>query len=161
MAKYMILGVGNTIRGDDGAGSIIAQRFSEMIERNDKNLGEWVSIDGNVLPENYTSVIKRESPDKLFIIDVCNMNKEPGAYHYVELEDLIDSYKFNTHSAPIKIFIDYLSEHVKEIIMIGIQPKNMNMFDPISDEVKNSISNIIEILSNKNFNKISKLIKDK
>ncbi len=149
MAKYMILGVGNRMRGDDGAGSILAERFANSV--NDE---EWASVDGNVLPENYTSIIKRESPEKLYIVDICNLDKEAGSYYYVPLEALIESYKFNTHSAPLKIFVDYLKEHVKEIIMIGIQPKNINMFDELSPEVDNSINDIIDILRKKDFDKI-------
>ncbi len=157
MAKYMILGVGNTMRGDDGAGSIISQEFAKKISEFDPLLKDWKSVDGALLPENYTSVIKKESPDKLFIVDVCNMERPYGAYHYIKLEKLLGSYQFNAHSAPIKLFIDYLSDHIGEIIMIGIQPKNMNMFDPVSDEVEKSIKEIIDILSKEEFDKITKL----
>lgn len=150
MAKYVLLGIGNRMKGDDGAGSILAERFANVI----KNDEEWASIDGDVLPENYTSVIKREKPEKLFIIDVCDIEGEAGDYRYVKVDELIEDYQFNTHSAPIKVFIDYLYTFTKEIIMIGIQPKNIDMFSELSPEVEQSINEIIDIFKNKDFSKI-------
>ncbi len=150
MAKYVLLGIGNRMKGDDGAGSVLAERFADTV----KNDNEWASIDGNVLPENYTSVIKREAPEKLFIVDVCDIDGDAGDYRYVKVDELVEDYQFNTHSAPIKVFIDYLNTFTKEVIMIGIQPKNISMFSGISSEVEQSINEIMDIFKNRDFSKI-------
>jgi len=48
------MGVGNILRGDDGIGSIIAKTFKD---------DDWLSLDCGVIPENYTSIIKKISPN--------------------------------------------------------------------------------------------------
>ena len=50
----MLLGIGNRLRSDDGAGSLLAERLQDS---------EWHAIDGADIPENFTGIIKRENPD--------------------------------------------------------------------------------------------------
>lgn len=148
MSEYVLLGIGNRMRGDDGAGSIIAEELSEIGD------DDWKAVDGDVLPENYTGVIKREKPAKLFIVDVCDLNTFAGDFRCVDINTLLEDYSFNTHSAPVKLFIEYLKTFSKEIYMIGIQPKNIGMFQEVSSEVRNSINNLLQILIEKDFDKI-------
>lgn len=151
MAKYVLLGVGNRLRGDDGAGSILAERFKDI----DK---DWVSIDGGIMPESYTSIIKREAPDKLFIADVCDIEGEAGDFSLVEIDKLSSEYGFDTHTPPITMFIDYLKSYAKEIYFIGIKPKRIelhpDLIDKLSPEVEEGIKRLINILKNKEFDKL-------
>ncbi|GAH57200.1 unnamed protein product [marine sediment metagenome] len=51
--KYILMGIGNTLRGDDGIGSIIAQSFKDH---------DWLSIDCGVIPEILPQSSKKISP---------------------------------------------------------------------------------------------------
>ena len=59
----------------------------------------------------------------------------------------IDTFNVSTHSMPISFIINYIEESIgTKIITIGIQPKQMNLINHISDEVKESVNQLTDIL---------------
>jgi len=58
----------------------------------------------------------------------------------------------STHGIPISVLIEYLEQHIKNIIFIGIQPKTMS--GAITGTVKENADKLIEILKTKNIEKI-------
>jgi hydrogenase 3 maturation protease len=143
-SKNILLGVGNSLRGDDGAGSFIANNFSH------KN---WIVLDGKTAPENCTAVIKREKPDLLVIIDAADINLAPGDFSVIAL-DKIKEYQLSTHSMPLHLLIEYLTPYCKKIILIGIQPKNIQTSENLTDQVSEGCYKIISILKNNKINSI-------
>lgn len=136
------MGVGNILRGDDGIGSIIAKTFK------DEN---WLSLDCGVAPENYTSIVKRNKPNLVVVIDVVEMDLNPGEFRIIS-PDKISTLHLTTHSMPLSFLISYLKEYAEEIIFIGIQPKSIEYSNSISYEVLKSSKEIINILKEKSFN---------
>ena len=69
-AETVIVGIGNTLKGDDGAGpqvcSILKGNISAEI------------IDAETAPENFVAKIIQMSPKKLLIIDAIDFGKPPG-----------------------------------------------------------------------------------
>ena len=78
------------------------------------------------------------------------MENKPGHIRIVK-KDEIANYSISTHAMPISFLIKYLESIVDtKIILIGIQPKNMDMAQNnlkqniISKEVEKSIEEIVE-----------------
>jgi hydrogenase 3 maturation protease len=141
--KIVILGIGNQIRGDDALGSIIAQRLSELYRKND----QIVVFDGGMVPENYLGPIKKENPSHVVLIDAVDMKQNPGFIRIVKKEEIV-KYHISTHAMPISFLIKYLeTENNVKIILIGIQPKKMDLTQEISKEIENSIEKILKILT--------------
>jgi hydrogenase 3 maturation protease len=145
--KYLLLGVGNRMRGDDGAGSILTDSLAKLNSN-------WIVIDGGIAPENYTSEIKKHNPDKVFIADACEINEKAGSFCFVDLEDISEDYSFNSHSIPLTLLIGYIKTFVKEVFFIGIQPKKLELSEELSNEVNNGIKELAIILSKRQFHKI-------
>lgn len=139
--------VGNNLRGDDGIGGYIAKNFRE------KN---WLSLNCGTAPENFTSIIRRNKPENLVIVDASDMGLKPGEFRIVS-EEKIESIGLNTHSMPLSFLIDYLKNSADKIIFIGIQPKTINDSENISMELKKSVKEIIKILKEEKFEEIKKL----
>ena len=146
--KILFLGIGNDMLGDDAIGPVTVHKLSEMF----KERTDILVINGGTVPENYTGIIRRENPSHLIFIDAVEMGKEPGHIRLVE-KDEIANYSISTHAMPISFLIKYLESSVDaQIILIGIQPKNMDMTqsalkkDVISSEVEKSIEKIVKIL---------------
>jgi len=142
--NYMLMGLGNICRGDDGIGSFIAQNFQS---------DDWLVLDCGTTPENFTSLVKKTQPEYLVMVDAAQMNLEPGEFRVIPSER-IDKFYLTTHNIPLSLLISYLDKWVGKIILIGIQPERMEDFQRISERVQDSARNIIEILKGKSFQEL-------
>lgn len=145
--KYILMGIGNTLRGDDGIGSIIAQDFKDR---------DWLSIDCGVVPENFTSTIKKNRPDLVVLIDAVEMDLKSGEFRIISA-DRISALHLTTHSMPLSFLMSYLKEYTQELIFIGIQPKIIDYSNSLSSKVLRCSEEIIRILKGKNFKLLKKL----
>jgi hydrogenase 3 maturation protease len=137
----VILGIGNDLRGDDAIGSVLAQEMSKIFLEKDK----IAVFDGKTVPENFTGAIKRENPSHIILLDAVKMRETPGHIKLVKKEQ-IGNYNLSTHAMPLSFLIKYLeSTSPAEIILIGIQPKDMNLINEMSKEVQNSANFILKL----------------
>ena len=59
----------------------------------------------------------------------------------------IDTFNVSTHTMPISSIINYIEETIgSKILTIGIQPKQMNLVNKISEDVKNSVDELTDML---------------
>lgn len=130
--KYLVMCIGNREGGDDAVGPYISDRLKS------EQLNNIKVIDCGTVPENYTSIVKRENPETVVIIDAVEMGLKPGEIRIVPKEK-IGVMTISTHGIPISVLIGYLEQYVKNIIFIGIQPKEMS----------GEITNIVKIGGNK------------
>ncbi len=144
--EYLVLCIGNRDGGDDAIGPYIADKLES-----NKHI---TVIDCGTTPENYTSIVKRNKPKKLIIIDATDMNLKPGEIRIIPKEK-IGSMHISTHGIPLSIFMNYLKEHAEQIFLIGIQPEKMD--GSMAETVKRSGDRLIEIIKNKNLRKIETL----
>jgi hydrogenase 3 maturation protease len=136
VSKNCLLGIGNSLRSDDGAGSFLAQHF---------NHHNWMVIDGKSAPENYTSVIKNIHPELLVIIDAVEMNLIAGSIRIIPVEKII-SLQLSTHYLSLSYLIEYLAPDCHKIILIGIQPLSTEMSENLSKPVLKACYQLINLL---------------
>lgn len=135
----MILGIGNEMRGDDGLGSVLAQELSNL---EDKNI---TIFDGKTVPENFTGAIKRETPSHIIIVDAVEMDETPGHVKLVFKEE-IANYSISTHAMPLSFLINYLETTTSaKIMLMGIQPKDMDLIDNMSPEIHESLNYVLKL----------------
>ena len=146
--NYLIMCIGNRYGGDDGIGSYIADQI-----KNEESI-DFVVLDCGTVPENFTSVVKRLSPKNLIIIDAVEMNLHPGEIRIIP-KGKIGVMHISTHGIPLSVLVNYFERFVKNIFIIGIQPKTM--FGEISEEIKKSGDNLVEILKMKKIKHIKNL----
>jgi len=140
----LIMCVGNREGGDDAIGPYIADKLLH-----DK--GDLVILDCGIVPENFTSVVKRNNPKNLIIIDAVKMGLSSGEIRIVPKEK-IGVMHISTHGIPISVLIKYLEQYVENILFIGIQPENMS--GEISEEVQKSGQRLVKIIKNNNLGQI-------
>ena len=130
--KTVVLGIGNTLKGDDAAGSLLIEKI--------KKFSNFLCINCEEVPENYTGDIISEKPDTLLIIDAVNIGSEPGDIFILKPEQLQDDCS-DAHRVPLKVLILYLKNYIEpDIYILGIQPKLIGFSEKISEEVSGSIS---------------------
>jgi hydrogenase 3 maturation protease len=145
--KYILMGIGNTLRGDDGIGAIIAQNFKDH---------DWLSIDCGVVPENFTSTIKKNKPNLIVLIDAVEMDIKSGEFRIIS-PDRISTLHLTTHSMPLSFLISYLKEFTQKLIFIGIQPEIIDYSNSVNPKLLKSSEEITRILKSKNFKLLKKL----
>lgn len=133
--KVVILGIGNTLRSDDGAGSILASRIKEK--------APYTVYDAGESPENYLEKIIKDKPDNIVIIDAVDFGGKAGEFRLLDAADVKTANLFSTHNASITLAINYLQSHLKvDIIILIIQPKSIAFGENLSPEVSETLTEL-------------------
>ncbi|AEH07176.1 hydrogenase maturation peptidase HycI [Methanothermococcus okinawensis] len=155
--KIAIMGIGNTMKGDDGFGVLLIENLVKHY-KNKYNLDlnnevnnirdKIILLNCGVVPENFTDVLKQEKPDKILIIDAALMGKSPGTLNIVNSED-ISEIGFSTHSLPMSVIVKYLSYYIDtEILIIGIEPEQIDFGKSLSKKIYEKNLKFTEMLIN-------------
>jgi len=130
--KVVILGIGNTLKSDDGAGPFLVKRIKDKVN--------FSAMDAGTCPENYLGKIIKEGPDTVVIIDAADFGGSPGEFRIFEAKQVNSLNLFSTHNASISLTVNYLRSNLKvNIIILMIQPKTIVLGDRLSPEIIKSI----------------------
>lgn len=133
--KTIIVGIGNTLRSDDGAGSILASAIKEKVP--------FAVLTADTSPENYLGKIIKQEPENLLIIDAADFGGKPGDFRVIESQDFKTVNFFSTHNSSLTLMINYLQSHIKiDIIILIIQPKSIKFGDTLSPEVEERVKKL-------------------
>lgn len=138
-SKTVILGMGNTLKGDDGLGCIVCERLFGKLTAE--------LIDAGTVPENYIQAIIRKKPQNLLIIDAVDFKAKPGTIELFKPEQL-DSFVISTHTLSPRVFIEMISRYIDvNVFLVGVQPARMELGEEVSRPVSRAISLLEKILS--------------
>ncbi len=138
--KLAVLGVGSELRGDDGVGPYLSEKLSSF------NSESFLSINGDLVPENFTRDLRKFQPDNIIIIDAAFMGKSAGDIEIIRINELT-GISFSSHSMPLSVLGKYLSQEIgANIYILGIQAINIDFGSEISLEVREAADKIFEII---------------
>ena len=146
--KVVIVGIGNILRGDDGAGPELIKSLKFKVRSSEKNHElstpnhQLCLIDTGSVPENFLQKIVGERPDVILLVDTINLGKPAGSVEIIKAENLKEE-SFSTHNASLKLTIAYLKKETgTDLFLLGLQPKNIGFGQKISPEVEESVKKI-------------------
>ena len=133
--KYLVLGCGNIMFGDDGFGP----RVAEELQKN-YNLPEKVAVinaGSSVRNILFDITLSEKRPDKIIIVDAIEAERTPGEIFELRIDEIpekkIDD--FSMHQLPTSNLLKELKDFCKvDVIIIACQVEN------IPTEVSASIS---------------------
>lgn len=141
--RLAVVGVGQILRSDDGAGPAVVRRLRQMIAT-DENL---LLIDGGHAPENILGPIIRFMPTHIIFIDVVRNGHAPGSIHWfdaIQAEETGGS----THTLSLKTLADYLTAQTQApILIMGIAPLCMEFGEELSKPVQGAISEAADMIT--------------
>jgi hydrogenase 3 maturation protease len=143
--KIVLLGIGNELMGDDGAGSRIASDLKASLPERRKTKVFRI-INASTAPENFTGVIKAEDPDLILMIDSVDSGERAGV---VTVQDSrgMHSPIHSTHTLPLSSLAQYLEQTTRaKVVALGIQAKTVNFGSPMSREVLSSVQEVVHVL---------------
>lgn len=135
----LIVGVGNTLKGDDGVGPFICSRLRKTVPDR--------IIDAATVPENYIQPIITKNPEVLLIIDAVDLGDTPGAIQILG-SGQIHSISPSTHTPSPKLFLDVILQSIKpQVVFLGIQPAQANFGQPLSPPVQRSATLLADLIA--------------
>ena len=139
-SKTLILGIGNLLRGDDGAGPAVCSKLVQ------KKISAEI-IDAGTVPENFIQPIVKKRPDNLLIIDAVDFGAKPGQIRLFELEEL-SSLVISTHTLSPRIFVDMIRQQIDiKVIFIGIQPGHKQLAQEMSEDVTGAVCELSTLVA--------------
>jgi len=137
-SKTIILGIGNTLKGDDGAGPVVCRQLAG------KTSAELINAD--TVPENYIQHIIKKAPRNLLIIDAIDFGGSPGTINIFKPEQL-NSLVVSTHILSPRIFVDMITQVINvDVYFIGVQPAQTAFGQFLSDNIKEALRHLVDVL---------------
>ena len=141
--RVAVVGVGNLVLKDEGIGVHIAHALQEL------DLPDGVAvIDGGTSPDVLDYL---EPADKLIIIDAAEGGDSPGTIYRFHPDDLtlesgelISLHELGLMSS-LKM-MSLLGKAPQEIIIIGVQPKEIDWGMELSPELQEKVPEIVRIV---------------
>jgi hydrogenase 3 maturation protease len=136
--RVLLIGAGNTLRGDDGAGPKLIELLEGMVTAFLLDVGE--------APENYFTRILEVQADTIVFIDAADFGGAPGDVALFEAE-AIAGCCISTHQMPVDLFFRYIRLNGRaELFAIGIQPAQIGFGEPMSPGVEESVQALAALL---------------
>ncbi len=131
------MGIGNPLRSDDGVGSLLIQELGQY------DLPKNVKLfNCEIVPENFTRLIKKFKPTHVILVDSAQLNEKPGTVKLVS-PTKIGGIAFSTHTLPLTFLIRYLKEVSRaKIVLLAIQPKNIDFGSELTPELKDTLNKL-------------------
>jgi len=147
--KTLVLGLGNTLLGDEGAGVYAVRALQERhADRADVEL-----LDGGTL--SFTLAGPIEDADNLIVIDATQLKDTPGTVRVFEGEDMDRFLGGNRKSSVHEVsLLDLLTiARLAEALparraLIGIQPEYLDWSDTLTENVARAIPVACELAMN-------------
>jgi hydrogenase maturation protease len=138
MGKF-VLGIGNTLLTDEGIGCHVTNALAEI------PLPDVEIIDGGTCPDLWQFI---EDTDKLVIIDAVKGGGPPGQVYRFHLEDITLEQKplLSMHDMGLvdNLMLMQLWHNIGETVIIGVEPKDINLGLELSPELQVRMSQIID-----------------
>ena len=139
-SKTLIVGIGNTLKSDDGAGPLVCEKLQRSKITAD-------IIDAGSAPENYIQPVVKKAPQDLLVIDAIDSGASAGTISIFKPEQL-SSIIVSTHTLSPRLFTDMVCQQIDvQVFFIGIQPKHVQLGREVSREVNNAIRELADTLT--------------
>jgi hydrogenase maturation protease len=147
--RTAVIGVGNKLWGDDGAGPELLKRLTEewaLRETPSNAEGRCFFIDAGDFPEDWLIRVADLAPDMILVIDAMELHAEPGSMAVLELDALPDPVCTSAHRLPLRTLLRLWEERGSKAFVLGIQPKDRMFREGLSPEVQMSIDSLARFL---------------
>ncbi len=136
----IILGIGNILKGDDGAGPLVYEQLTAA------KISAGL-IDAGTVPENYIQRIIKTAPRILLVIDAIDFGSEAGTIKVFEPQQL-NSHVISTHTLSPRLFVDIIGRSIQvDVYFVGIQPAQTQLDQPVSASVSRAIERLSGVLT--------------
>lgn len=135
-----ILGFGNRMWRDEGAGSHFAETLA--------GCPGVTAIDGGAVPENHLEQVVRAGPASVLLVDAADFGGRPGEARLLEPSALART-GLSTHAGSPQMLASYLSARTgAPVALLAIQPAECSAGDELSPPVAAAVSALVAYFRN-------------
>jgi len=139
--RVVVAGIGNPFRRDDFVGVEIVRNLKNKVSEH------VFLIEAETVPESFMDPITKFKPTHILIIDAGIMNQKPGTSKLADPTQLMRKTSISTHTLPLRIFCDYLTETTAaKIALLVIQPQDPSFGEGLTPKLKQTAKNLITLL---------------
>lgn len=140
--RIAVVGIGNELRGDDIAGTLIA----DMLQPVAHNCDRLLVINAGLAPENFTGPLRRFAPHFVLLVDAAQMDEPPGTIRLLSWQDTV-GISASTHTLPPYVLASYLHNEIGcQVALLGIQPAHTVLGGAVSAQVQQAIDIVVRDL---------------
>jgi len=141
--RVAVLGIGNTLNGDDAAGVVIVRRLAATLPPRP----DLLLLESGSAPENETGTLRRFAPDLVLFLDAAQMGAPPGTVRWVPF-DALTGLSASTHTLPLSLLATYLRAELGcQVALLGVQPACNEIGTPLSAPVCTAIEAVADALA--------------
>ena len=145
MARIAIVGIGNLMKADDGAGMVMAAALKKRLA----GFSEIRTYETGTTPENHLAAIIAFKPEIIYLIDAADFRGEVGEFKLFPAHQ-VKSQGFSTHAISISLIIRFLKLQTEaEIFLLAIQPEEISTREGLSARVKTGTDEAVIFLEKK------------
>jgi hydrogenase 3 maturation protease len=139
--RVVVLGIGNELRSDDGAGSLVAQSLRERFPD--------AAFDGGQAPENQAGPIRRAGPGTVIVVDAADFGGAPGEVRVASAAAAAaGGLTLGTHAPSIGTFMQALSESTGAAVhLVAIQAMTTAFGDAMTPGVAAAVADVTHELA--------------
>jgi hydrogenase 3 maturation protease len=135
--RVVVAGIGNPFRRDDFVGVEIVRNLQNRVS------GSVFLIEAETVPESFIDPISKFKPTHILMIDAGIMNQKPGTAKLADPTQLMRKTSISTHTLPLRIFCDYLTETTAaKIALLIIQPQDASFGEGLTPKLKQTAKNL-------------------
>jgi len=139
--RVVVAGIGNPFRRDDFVGVEIVRNLKNKVSK------QVFLIEAETVPESFIDPITKFKPTHILIIDAGIMNQKPGTPKLADPKQLMRKTSISTHTLPLRIFCDYLTETTAaKIALLIIQPQDASFGEGLTPKIKQTAKNLTDLL---------------
>jgi len=141
-----VLGIGNELSGDDGAGVKIAEGLRNYQKDSAPRISSETRliISAGLAPENFTGQLRQFKPNLVIFIDAAELGSAPGTVEWLSWKDTVGM-SGSTHSLPLSILAQYLVAEIGcEVHLLGIQAGSNSYGETLSLPVVRAANEVIQ-----------------
>jgi hydrogenase 3 maturation protease len=137
--RFGVVGIGNVIKGDDGAGCLLVEMLGDGFG--------MPAVDCAEVPENYGGWVERRDLEAVVYVDAVDFGGEPGEARLIPLGRMMES-ATSTHNLSLHYMIRFLEEEWSgDAMLVGIQPLSIGLGEGISEPVSAGVRRLAGILA--------------
>ncbi len=139
--KVVVVGIGNSFRRDDFVGVEIERNLQNKVSKS------VYLIEAETIPESYMQQITNFKPTHILLVDAGIINKPPGTPQLADPTQLIRKTSISTHTLPLRIFCDYLTQTTAaKIALLIIQPQDTSFGEGLTPKLKQTAKTLTNLL---------------
>ena len=132
--RTAVVGVGNPLRGDDGAGSRVAAAL--------RGRGAAPVFDAETVPENYLGELLRCGARRVLFVDAARLGGSPGERRLAPLGALAPRGS-SSHAPSLALLGSLLESHGLECWLLGIEPGSTEPGAGLSPPVDRAVREVV------------------